>query len=135
MNVVLLTTSRTLSPSSLGEIRHVMGAEDVPLGVIAWRPPTEPIPGVVVVGPPAGRSTAPAALPVRLVRRAVRGGLSRRFHRQVRRDPRARRLLDGAELVVVLDTAGIRAGWWAARRWPNVQAVYGAGAAARLLRG
>ena len=64
-------------------------------------------------------------------RRLTFGGPSRRLWRQVRRNPQAQRLVENADLFVVVDAGAVRTGWHSARRNPTAGAVFGLPAAAR----
>jgi hypothetical protein len=125
-------------------------AEVVVLGPLDQPPPAVPSPEPEPTEPMTGASPARISAALRWRRRRLRrfarywagrgwtlfGRDRAKAWRRVRHSPRAIELVDGADLVVALDTQAIRAVWTIARRRPGVAAVWGlpaAGVAARRL--
>ena len=133
---VFVSTSQKLVAKTIEDAR-AKAELDTTVDVISYSPPTgklDDVAGQVVV---VGVRPKPTTLPARVVRRAERtkpgralrrlisGGLSRRMWATTKRNPAARGLLDGADVVVALDTAAIRTAWHLARKRPATVVVYG----------
>ena len=71
---------------------------------------------------------------VRRARQIVRGGPSRQLWRRVRSHGQAQRMARTADLFVVVDGGAVRTGWHLARRYPNIDAVFGLPAAAERIK-
>ena len=72
--------------------------------------------------------------PGKIVRRIIRGGLTRQFATMCRKRTDVVQLLDRCDVVIALDTAAIRAGWDVAHRRPEPDVVYSLDAGERVVR-
>ncbi|TDD72980.1 hypothetical protein E1262_00345 [Jiangella aurantiaca] len=106
-------------------------AAEVPAAEVPAAAPTPPAPT-----PPAPAPPTPAR-PVSRLRKVVRqvkaGRLAAQYWSQLRSRPDALAAATGADLVVVLDSRAIRAGWQLARRPSAPRVLNGAAAAGRDL--
>ncbi|SEE21896.1 hypothetical protein [Jiangella alba] len=160
MKVTLLGTGK-LGHAQLATVAKDLGRDDLELTLISWQPPLGPVadvvPHVIVLSgsgaaAPAPAAAAPAAAapappsppvapaparPVSRLRKLVRqykaGRLAARYWSRLRSRPEALAAATGADLVVVLDSRALRAGWHLARRPSAPRVLNGAAAAGREL--
>ncbi|WP_053207144.1 hypothetical protein [Jiangella muralis] len=106
--------------------------------------PATPAVPVPAAAPPASPAPAPVAAPApaparpvsrlrKLVRQYKAGRLAARYWSRLRSRPEALAAATAADLVVVLDSRAIRAGWQLARRPSAPRVLNGAAAAGREL--
>lgn len=120
-NVIVLSGSAAASPAPAAP------APAVPA-------PAAPAAAAAPAAPPAAPAPArPVSRLRKLVRQFKAGRLAARYWSRLRSRPEALAAATGADLVVVLDSRALRAGWHLARRPSAPQVINGAAAAGREL--
>ncbi|SDS13331.1 hypothetical protein [Jiangella sp. DSM 45060] len=126
-NVIVLSGSAAASPAPAAP------APAVPAPAVPAPAAPAPAPAAPAAPPAAPAPARPVSRLRKLVRQFKAGRLAARYWSRLRSRPEALAAATGADLVVVLDSRALRAGWHLARRPSAPQVINGAAAAGREL--